>query len=633
MKKILFYVGLLWSLSGSLAAQPIPNTDFEAYRRAREGLVLLANHGQRLPLRQLDHLRPALISIGLEDDHTLWQTLNQYQPVGRLLPDEEGGLRAVSPGDEWAGPNEYNAWIIAVDVAALGLGGIVFPFDSLRAIADEAIWVFFGTSSQLKNMQKSETSVMLYSPTADDWSQSLIAQAIYGGIELQNTLKTALSTDFPVGYGLALPPASRLGYAPPEAVGINGPLLRDSLNAIMQHGLAAGAYPGAQLLVARQGVVVYHETFGQHTYEPDAQAVQPSDLYDLASITKISTGLPILMRLYGQGRLDLDEKLGTYLPMFAKGNKADLVLRDLLTHQARLRAWIPYWRGTLKGHSQYPWEADWDNNRLNDYNFRPKTLSRDSSARYPIQIADGLWRHRNYHRKLYESIRISPLNEKPGYVYSDMFFTVLPPMLRGLIGQPMEDYLRDSLYRPLGAYTMGFNPWRTYSLKRVVPTERDTFFRMSLLHGRVHDEGAALLGGVSGHAGLFASANDLAKLMQLYLNGGVYGQDTLIAPAAVAEFTRCQFAAQGNHRGLGFDKPFLTYDPARSMPARDASPASFGHSGYTGTFTWADPANGLLLVFMSNRVHPTRDNLKLSKLSIRSRVHQAAYDAVKGGEE
>ena len=246
-----------------------------------------------------------------------------------------------------------------------------------------------------------------------------------------------------------------------------------------------------------------------------------------------------------------------------------------------------------------------------------------------MYVTDSLWMHRNYKEKIYKSIRKSPLNQKEGYVYSDMFFTILPEIVEVLAGEGFEDYLKRTFYYPLGAYTITYNPLRFFPRERIVPTERDTFFRMVQLHGRVHDEGAAMLSGVSGHAGLFASANDLAKLMTMYMNYGAYGGEQLIAEPSVREFTRCQYCETGNRRALGFDKPLIDYDPKASSVAEAASPASFGHSGYTGTFTWIDPEKGLLYIFMSNRVYPTRDNPRIYELNVRPRIHEVLYQAIR----
>jgi len=221
----------------------------------------------------------------------------------------------------------------------------------------------------------------------------------------------------------------------------------------------------------------------------------------------------------------------------------------------------------------------------------------------------------------------SPLNAKPGFVYSDFFFILMPRLLKFHTGQPFEAYLKENFYRPLGASTLTWNPLRYFPRERIVPTEKDTFFRMTLLQGEVHDEGAAMLGGISGHAGLFGSANDLVKLLQMYLNGGLYGGERLLTEKALKTFTACPYCPE-NHRGIGFDKPQFPWVAGKSTMARDVSPESFGHSGYTGTFVWVDPREELIYLFFSNRVYPTRERRAIYDLGIRPRIHQALYEAL-----
>ncbi|MCB0587575.1 MAG: serine hydrolase, partial [Phaeodactylibacter sp.] len=462
-----------------------------------------------------------------------------------------------------------------------------------------------------------------------EYASAVSAQIIFGGLGAKGRLAGSLpGTGFSRGDGLDSEGGLRLSYTPPGYAGMDAQLLEDSIKAIVEEGIRKGAFPGAQVLVAKDGNVVYHKAFGYHTYD-SLQAVATTDIYDLASVTKVSSALAALMRLHGQGKFDLDAPLERYFTAFRSSNKNQISYRSMLAHNARLRPWIPYWKGTLRGNARYPWRKRWDDSRINDYRFRWCTFRTDSSRRYPIYVTDSLWLHRNYKKKIYKAIRKSPLNKEPGYVYSGLLFYLLPEIVENLTGEDYERYLKETFYHPLGAYTITYNPLRFFPLQRIVPTERDTFFRMVQIHGRVHDEGAAMMAGVSSNAGLFASANDLAKLMSMYLNYGSYGGEQFIAESTVREFTRCQYCEEGNRRGLGFDKPMIEYDPEKSSVAEAASPDSFGHSGYTGTFTWADPENGLLYVFMSNRVYPTRNNPKIYELNIRPRIHKVLYEAIR----
>ncbi|CAH1000592.1 Putative D-alanyl-D-alanine carboxypeptidase [Neolewinella maritima] len=402
--------------------------------------------------------------------------------------------------------------------------------------------------------------------------------------------------------------------------------LADSIRAVLEEGIAGGAFPGAQVLVWHKGERLVHVTAGHHTYAR-RRATRPDDVYDLASVTKTSSALLVLMQQYGQHRLNLDAPLGILFEELKQTDKQHIPLRSVLAHRAGLRPWVPYWQTTLRGQARYPWKDDWHATRTNDRRFRWATIKSDSSRRFPIRLTDELWLHRKYRqRHIYRAIRKSPLQPPGTYAYSGLLFYLLPAYVERTTGMDYRQYLRQQFYDPLGATTLGYRPLeRGIPLERIVPTEVDTFFRMDTLHGVVHDEGAAMMEGVSANAGLFSSAEDLAKLYQMLLNGGTYDGRRYLTEEAIAEFTRYQYPEEGNRRGLGFDKPLLTYDAAASSVARAASPASFGHSGYTGTFVWADPAHELLYVFLSNRVHPSRERGAIYSLNIRPRIHTLLY--------
>jgi CubicO group peptidase (beta-lactamase class C family) len=409
--------------------------------------------------------------------------------------------------------------------------------------------------------------------------------------------------------------------------------LADSIRTVLEEGIEAGAFPGAQVLVLHKGESLVHVTAGYHTYA-EKRPVLHNDVYDLASITKTSSGLLYLMQLYDRGELDLDAPLGATFPAFAGTDKANLPLRSALAHRAGLLPWVPYWQGTLRGNGRYPWQKRWDSSRTNDYRFRGRTLKRDSSRQYPIRIMDDLWLHRAYREKnIYKAIRKSPVNPEGTYKYSGLLFYLLPDLIERRAGMDYHDYLRQEFYDPLGATTLGYRPLdRNIPLQRIVPTEVDTFFRMDTLHGVVHDEGAALMNGLSGNAGLFSTAEDLGKLYQMLMNGGELDGRRYFKESTVAEFTRYQYPDEGNRRGLGFDKPLLEYNEDLSSVAEAASPKSFGHSGYTGTLVWADPEQELVFIFLSNRVHPSRNRRAIYTMGIRPRIMTMVYETIKQGK-
>lgn len=265
-----------------------------------------------------------------------------------------------------------------------------------------------------------------------------------------------------------------------------------------------------------------------------------------------------------------------------------------------------------------------------DSSFKRHTFSHEQSEQFPLKVADDLFIHKNYRKKIMEEIRDSPLGAKK-YVYSDLTFIISTGIIDNLTGEKWYEYVSRNIWHKLGAFDICFNPWPKYPLERIVPTEYDSLFRRQLLHGTVHDEGAAMLGGISGHAGLFATANDLMKLMEMYRRMGEYGGEQIISREVMERYTKVQFPENDNRRGLGFDKPYLNnggLSPAETYPAPGAPPESFGHSGYTGTFVWMDPINEITYVFLSNRVHPTRNNNLLSELRIRANILQAVYDSI-----
>ena len=585
----------------------------DSYQFALQQIRLTSTEKSIIPFKKLEQLSITHLVLGTPKVQTnvfseqldKYTSVNHYQlPFQDDFKNLENWLKSrKSAGD--------NAFIIEIwtdeDFKSDKLNQVKTLFEGIPVVLVNFESKYFDRKDDTGNVLKFDIQSL-----SGYWHQSLAAQLIFGGVSIEDGKESK---------------GVRLGYSPIASVGMNSNILHDSIKSIIEQGIAAKAFPGAQVLVARKGKIVYHEAFGKHTYEGE-QNLSTNDIYDMASVTKVSSGLAALMKWYGEDKLNLDAPLSTYLPEAKGTNKADLKMRDILTHQARLRAWIPFWKGTLVGNSRNPWQKNWNNNRNNDYRFKPKTFKLQASKNYSIEVPGGLWLHKNYPDKMALYIFKSPLNAKPGYVYSDFFFILMPRLVKAQTGQEFESYIKTQFYKPLGANTLTWNPLRFFDTTRMVPTERDTFFRMTLLQGKVHDEGAGMLNGISGHAGLFGSANDLAKLMQLYLNKGIYGGERLIGEKAFDEFTRCQFCPD-NYRGIGFDKPLVQYIPGKSSIAKDASPESYGHSGYTGTFVWIDPKEELIYIFLSNRVYPTRESRAIYDLNIRPRIQQSIYDALK----
>lgn len=530
----------------------------------RENIVLLKNEGSLLPFKNLES-----ISISYTDATLgrLGERYSQNQGITKLQITDNPSLKGE-------------------------------------------VLILVGDSVTVDSIQMANFKAIIYSRFNNAYSLDLISQKLFGGRSFSDTLAYPVY-GFKEGEGIITEENLRLSFGKPAEVGIDSLYLNYKIDSIALMAIDSGVSPGIQVLVARNGRVVLHKTYGHLTYKNEVP-VEKHLLYDFASITKITGALPSLMKLYDEGKFSLDATMGTYLPYFAKSNKKDLQYRRVLSHNAQLKAWIPYWTTTIKKNGKY----------------KKKTLSRDSSANYSIKIVSNLYLYNKYRDNIFKQIKKSPLREEQGYKYSGLSFYLYPSIIEHLTQKGYEKYSKENIYQPIGASSITYNPLRFYTPEKIVPTEIDTFFRMSPLRGTVHDEGAAMMQGVSSNAGLFGTTLDLAKIMQMYLWMGSYGGEQMISKNTMELFTACHYCNEGNRRGLGFDKPVIE-NKENGSTAYDASEHSFGHAGYTGTFAWADPENGVLFIFMSNRVYPTRENGKLYKLSIRPGMHQAIYDAIK----
>lgn len=422
-------------------------------------------------------------------------------------------------------------------------------------------------------------------------------------------LLSLVSTLFIASVGMA----QELVHALPSNMGLDSALIHHKVDSIMELGIRQKAFPGAQVLVAKNDTVIFHKAYGYHTFD-SIRAVTPKDLYDLASVTKITGPLPALMKLVDQGKLDLDAPFSRYWePWRGIKDKKDLTLREILSHQAGLIPYIAFQQKVVR-------------------NGKPKRrfVREESNRRFTKRVDGTLYVKDNFQRKIDRAIDRSTVSQEKKYLYSGLSFLIFPRLIEQLTQTDYQTYLQENFYGPLGCHTLGYLPSLEYFNNPMVPTEVDTFFRKSLVRGWVHDETAALMGGVSGNAGLFGSADDLAKIMLLFQNYGMAQGKQIISEETVREFIKVQFPENDNRRGLGFDKPLL--DNAgrpleEAYPSPLVSPESFGHSGFTGTFAWADPVNGLTYIFLSNRVYPTREHGQIYRLNIRPALQHVFYTA------
>lgn len=471
---------------------------------------------------------------------------------------------------------------------------------------------------------------------SSDWpvTWEYMAQAIFSGIDIHKIKENDNSTRrlLPLSTWNS---RSRLKFGIPEEVG----MYRDSLlkiDTIMAEAIQEKATPGGQVLVARDGIVVWHKAYGHHTYSK-TRKTELSDVYDVASITKMSATLPSLMKLHEMGEWSLGDSLARYFPRTYATDKASITIKELLLHESGLPSFIPFYlntvdRDNLEGNlfsRRYSWQY---NIKLDNYvylnrnvRYREDVYRNQLDSVYSVPVARDKYMNAGYLDSMMIQVVKAPRRTRHQYLYSDLGFYFLGELVPRLSGMGMEYFAAKHFYRPLGMRNTAFLPSFVFDKDRIVPTEDDKAFRKQLLHGWVHDPNAAMMGGVAGHAGLFSNAVDLAKMMQMYLNGGTYGNKRYLKEETISEFTRKQNGI--NRRGLGFDKPEL--DTLEVSPvSRYASPSSYGHSGFTGSLVWADPENGIVYVFLSNRVHPNQYNRKLIEENYRTKIQDVVYRSI-----
>lgn len=584
-------------------------------------LTVLRNENNILPVRNLEKTKIATVSVNKYKTTLFQDRISKYQPADNYFIDPSD-IKAAD--DLLSRLSQYDIVIAGIygtdniPQAGFRIKPEMTEFLEKLIGNNRTIITWFGNPylvDSIRPLKNSEGLVLTYQQ--NEFTEDISAQLIFGGIGARGSLPVTINEMWPNDFGIMTRGNIRMQYGLPENAGLSSEFLNRKIDSIADIGLRAKAYPGCEVMVARKGIVVFQKTYGFHTYE-NRISVQENDLFDLASVTKVSSTLAGLMLLDSEGKFSVEKRLGDYLSDFRKTNKGNLLMKDLLTHQAGLKDWIPFWKETVKP----------------DSSFKRRIFSHEYSEKYPLKVANGLYINKNYRKKIFNEIKKSPLGEKK-YVYSDLTFIISPGIIEKLTGEKWYDFVTKNIYHKLGAYDICFNPYLKYPFERIIPTEYDSLFRRQLLHGTVHDEGAAMLGGISGHAGLFSTANDLMKLMELYRHMGEYGGEQLIEKDVFEKYTKVQFPENNNRRGLGFDKPLLNNQELSqedAYPAKSASPQSFGHSGYTGTFVWIDPVYEISYIFLSNRVYPTRNNTLLSDLNIRTNILQAVYDSINDTE-
>ena len=572
-------------------------------------LTVVKNELGLIPLISLDKRHIAYLGIGGKQGNVFEASLNEYARVAPYyLPQkfnkhEKDSMISVLKSFEVViiglhGMTGYPADSFSLSKQALHMA------DTLSKLTRTAL-VVFGNPYSLRLLPKpvrSETILVTYQDFPV--TQLLASEVLFGGISSQGHLPVT-ADQFQYGTGEETE-KTRFSFVMPEEIGLPANSL-GIIDSMAMDGIRQGAYPGCQVLLAKNGKVFYNKSFGHPQYS-DTIKVTNNDIYDIASVTKIAATTLAIMKLCDEGKMDPADSLGKFLPQLAGSNKSALTLREIMTHSAGLQAWIPFYKSVST-----PYGRDLT------------VFSHDSSGSFPVKVAEDLFITASYRDTIYKRIISSPLGEKGRYLYSDMGFYLLRLIVERISGKPFDAYLDETIYRPLGLQHTTFNPYKKFPLSSIMPTENDTEFRRQLVRGYVHDPGAAMLGGISGHAGIFTNALELGVIMQMLIGQGSYGGKLFFMPSTVRKFTSCQYPGSGNRRGLGFDRPLQIYKPD-SPACKGASPESFGHSGFTGTYAWADPSNGLVYIFLSNRVCPSAANQKLRDMNIRTNIHQAAYD-------
>lgn len=570
-------------------------------------ITVVKNEKEVLPLRRLETKSIAYVKFGDDSGSIFLNELKKYAKVHTIASDNLYSLiGSLKP---------YNTVIIGLHRSN------DTPWKSYKFTNKELVWLHEIAQnhtviidafvkpyalSKLKTLENIESIVVSYQNS--EIAQRKSAQLIFGAIPSKGSLPVSIGNYFKVGDGIYNNSIKRLGYTIPERVGMSSTKL-NKIDSVAKHAVNSEMTPGIQLLVARKGKVIYNKNFGKHTYE-GKEKVAFDDIYDVASLTKILATLPLLMELEEQGIVSLNTKLSEILPEYKDSNKAHITLKSMLSHYARLRPWEPFYYHTLDTITKRP---------------SRKYYRKERSDKFNIEVSKNLFLRTDYQDSLPEIIKNSELLERQRYRYSDFPYYILKKFIEQHYDRTLDELVQSHFYESLGANNTLYNPYHKISSKKIVPTEIDDYYRYGKIHGYVHDMGAAMQNGVGGHAGVFSNANDVAKIMQMYLQKGFYGGKRYLNPETIDKFNTCYYCDDNNRRGIGFDKPQLG-DTGPTCGC--ISMTSFGHSGFTGTYTWADPEEEIVYVFLANRTYPHAGKNLLLRENIRTEIQRLIYEAI-----
>ncbi|MDC1491862.1 serine hydrolase [Flavobacteriaceae bacterium] len=461
------------------------------------------------------------------------------------------------------------------------------------------------TLNKFKNLRNIKGIIISYQNSYVFQDKS--AQVIFGAIDSKGVLPVSIGKLFFTGEGIMLSNINRLAYGLPESVNFSSYKL-NKVDSLAKIAIDSYMTPGMQILIAKDGKVIYDKNFGYLTYDNNVK-VNNNTIYDVASLTKILVTLPIVMKLVENGDISLDTKLKEIIPRYESSNKSDKTIKEILSHFANLKSWIPFYKSTL----------DTIYNKPN-----PLYYQNTFSDKYNIKITENLYLISSFKDSINININKSDLNNEK-YKYSDLPYYILKEYIEDFYSKDLSTIIDSQMFSKIGLTNSSFFPKEINSLDNIAPTEIDDYFRYQEIRGTVHDMGAAMQGGIGGHAGLFSNANDVAKIMQMYIQAGIYGDEKYFDKSTIDLFNKCYYCNEDNRRGVGFDKPQIEED---GPTCGCVSMNSFGHSGWTGTYTWADPDKKIVYVFLSNRSYPNSEDNKLLDSNIRTDIQKLIYESI-----
>ncbi|WP_052634487.1 glycoside hydrolase family 3 N-terminal domain-containing protein [Sanguibacteroides justesenii] len=606
-----------------------------AYAKA---ITLIKNNDLLLPFTKLDTLRMASLNFGDRKATAFENMLSNYAPCDHFSISNEASPEKIQQLLKKLA--SYNCIIIYNSAArnsmarqfgaSLQLSNIIKKLKGKRLVLCHP-----ATPYGVDLYSYLPVDAILISYSHDLPAQEFSAQALFGGIRVEGKLPVSINLSYPAGTGLTTPKI-RLGYHLPVLSGMDSFVLQ-RIDSICQAAIQAEATPGCEVLVAKDGYIVYNKAFGYHTYQKK-KPNRTNDIYDIASVTKIAATLPTAMMLYDEKKIALDSPISRYYPPIIQTNKANITIREILLHMAALKPAVSFFyhaidKGKLSGRLFSPRRTKENCQKLRErlylnphFSYRDSTFCHEPREDYTL-ISPHFYIHKQFRDSIHEILLNSELLPQKKYTYSDIGFVLLKDISESQTSTSFDRFCKEQLFKRIGANNTAFQAYRTLNPERIVPSAEDLVFRKSLLKGYVHDPIAALLNGISGNAGLFTNTGDLAKIMAMYLNHGEYGGERFIDSATVALFTSTQLPAKLNRRGLGFDKP--EQDASKTSPACAAAPlSSYGHSGFTGTIAWNDPDNKMIYIFLSNRTFPNEYNDKLIQENIRTKIQEVLYKAL-----